>query len=218
MVLDKTGTESDAAENGGEHESAAALEHAAGSIGTRRSRCGTVQTVKDLVGLCRRRRCGGRAGHGRRGLVLVGWWVGTTSVVLEAVGGACVVLTAGLGALSAPFRAGEVGQGQGVLGDVGLNATAADAAIGQGFRVTSVDLGGSSRVLRADDGASAQLTLAPVGTDAERDRIRFDVVVGMGDGGEDGGNSQDGRSERKHAGGCRVVRTADITGLAKVLL
>lgn len=138
-------------------------------------------------------------------------------MVLTAGAGARVVLAAGFHALVAPFRASEVGQGQGVLGDVGLLAVAAEAAVGQGFRVTGVDRGGSRGVLLADDGASAELGLAPRGADAERNRIRVDVVVGTGNRGKDGGNSQDRGSERRHYGDADMARMADINGAATVL-
>ena len=53
-------------------------------------------------------------------------------MVLTAVAGAGVVGAAGGDALVAPLLADEVGEGEGVLGDVRLKAVAADAAVGEG--------------------------------------------------------------------------------------
>jgi hypothetical protein len=52
-------------------------------------------------------------------------------VLLSAIGGARVGAIAVLNTLVAPFLADVVGEGQGVLGDVGLLSIAADAAIGE---------------------------------------------------------------------------------------
>lgn len=54
-------------------------------------------------------------------------------MVLTAVAGTGVVGAAGGDALVAPLLTHEVGEGEGVLGDVGLEAVAADAAVGEGF-------------------------------------------------------------------------------------
>jgi len=75
---------------------------------------------------------GGR-GAGRslgRGLVRGRRVLGTAGVVLSAGAGALVVLAAGGDALVSVLGAGEVGEGEGVFGDVGLLAVTADAAVG----------------------------------------------------------------------------------------
>lgn len=106
----------------------------------------------------------------------------------DAVGEAYDVLAAARVAPNAPLHAGEVRQGQGELGQVGLDAAAADAAVGQHVAVAGVKLGVSGRVLRADEGAAADLALAPLVADLGRDRVRIDIVGGRSDGGEDAGD------------------------------
>lgn len=77
---------------------------------------------------------GSGGGAGGRGC-LVGWGgvLGTTRVVFTAGARAFVVLPAGKDALVAVLGASEIGEGEGVLGDVGLLAVATDAAVSQGL-------------------------------------------------------------------------------------
>lgn len=75
---------------------------------------------------------GARGGAGR-GAVDAGGLEGTARVVLPARGRTAVVLAALGDTLVAPLGTGEVGQGQAVLGDVGLLPVAADAAVGKDF-------------------------------------------------------------------------------------
>lgn len=88
----------------------------------------TAEVGNDLVG----GGLGGRgAGRGLGGGLVRGRRVlGTTGVVLSAGTGALVVLAAGGDALVSVLGAGEVGEGEGVFGDVGLLAVTADAAVG----------------------------------------------------------------------------------------
>jgi hypothetical protein len=83
-------------------------------------------------------------------------------VLLSAIGGARVGAIAVLNTLVAPFLADVVGEGQGVLGDVGLLSIAADAAIGESIRITLVNLGSTVTSLLANERASDLLVGAPV--------------------------------------------------------
>lgn len=58
---------------------------------------------------------------------------GSAGVLLEAVGGADVVVVACVDALAAPFGAHVVGYAQTVLGDIGLLVVAAETAVCQGY-------------------------------------------------------------------------------------
>lgn len=93
----------------------------------RSGRSGVDAVAARLAGRGSLRRC-------CRGIVALG--VGRTArVVLEAGGGAHVVVLALGDALAAPFGADVVGQAQAVFGDVGLLVVAAEAAIGERFLV-----------------------------------------------------------------------------------
>jgi len=142
----------------------------------------------------------GRGRHGRGGCrVDAGRVLRAARVVLPAVAGAGVVLAAGGDALVTPLLADEVGQRQRVLGDVGLLAVAADAAVGQGRGIASVDIGGARRNQLADDGAGAKLTAAPRLASGQRNAVRVDDIVGLGADSEEGrGCSQDGVPDRRH--------------------
>jgi hypothetical protein len=103
-------------------------------------------------------------------------------VVLAAVAGALVVRSALLHALGSPLGAGEVWESKGVFGDVRLLVVGADTPVGQGFlfpvlvkvshiwpstgsstyRITGVGNGLARGCLCANDGASANLGIAPV--------------------------------------------------------
>ncbi len=136
------------------------------------------QAVEDLGG----GRSRGRGRSGRRGgRVDAGGALRTAGVLLAAVRGALVVTAARRDALGTPGYADVVGEGQGVLGDVGLLAVAADAAVGervlgglsarrrvtrsddevQTYRVAGVDLRGAGRRLKADGRAATPLIVAP---------------------------------------------------------
>jgi hypothetical protein len=76
---------------------------------------------------------GDAAGRGRLGRVGSLGVLSAAGVVLTARGSALHVALAALDALVAPFGADKVGERQGVLGDVGLEAIATDAAVGESF-------------------------------------------------------------------------------------
>lgn len=104
-------------------------------------------------------------------------------MVLTARGSTLVVVAAVLHTLVSPFLADEVGQSEGILGDVGLQAIAAQAAVREGvlgqsatastgcssskdiigvaYRIACVSVGGAGRDQLADERASAQFALAP---------------------------------------------------------
>ena len=138
------------------------------------------QAIVNLVG--RRSRSRGQSGRCRGGRVDAGGALRTAGVLLAAVRGALVVTAARRDALGAPGDADVVGEGQGVLGDVGLLAVAADAAVGERllgglsarrrvtqsndgevhtYRVAGVDLRGAGRRLKADGRAATPLIVAP---------------------------------------------------------
>lgn len=74
-------------------------------------------------------------------------------MLLAAVGGAGVVLSAVAHALGSPLLTDPVWQSLGVFGDVGRSAIAADAGVGQGVGVAAVLLGygGVGGGLEADE-------------------------------------------------------------------
>jgi hypothetical protein len=122
----------------GTHERPRDLNRAAGRVGLgvagRRARATGAEAGVDGVGGSRS--IGGGGGctvRGGGGSVDALGVEGTARVVLTAVAGARIVAAAGGDALVAPLLADEVGQGERVLGDVGLEAVAADAAVREGF-------------------------------------------------------------------------------------
>lgn len=117
-------------------------------------------------------------------------------MVLTAVGSAGVVGAAGGDALVAPLLADEVGESERVLGDVGLEAVTAHAAVGEGFlekQVVSTSEHGerglaiATGLRRAQRGHKARTKtygIAGVGQGAER----------LGLGADDGARADLGRA------------------------
>jgi len=110
-------------------------------------------------------------------------------VVGAAVVRAGVVLAAAFDALVAPFLANVEGDGLRVLGYVGGLAVCADAAVGEGIRVTCVGFcgGGVSGVLQADQRALGLLVVTPELPEGQRDGVGVDGVLLLGEGGADEG-------------------------------
>lgn len=119
-------------------------------------------------------------------------------MVLSARRGTAVVVSTVGYTLVPPLLADEVGKRQGILGDIGLAAITADAAVGELFGVAFVDLGGAIASLLANDRADIPLLSAPGLSLAKRDAVRVDHVVGVGHSEEGGGNSQNGRADGRH--------------------
>lgn len=103
----------------------------------------------------------------------------TAKMVLLAVRLATVCRTSIL-ALDHPLGANEVWQAQRVLRDVWLLIVAAEAAVGEGFRVTSVDFGGPGFDLLADKGTCSHFLLTPGVSDGDGHTVGFNVIVGIG--------------------------------------
>lgn len=125
-------------------------------------------------------RWGSGGGHGgrQRRVALVGF-LSTARVVLSAGALAGSVVAAVADAVCSPLLADEVGQGLGVLGDVGRGTVVADAAVGQVVRVAVIFLGGhgvDTGLLEADERAGGNVLGAPVISGGGWDGIGVDGV------------------------------------------
>jgi len=169
----------------------------------RRSGGGRRSTETSVLGTVGSRRgvrrsgagAGGLGGCRDRGAVYEGGVLGAAGVVGAASVGAGIVLATGVNALVTPFLADEEGDGLRVFGDVGGDSGLADAAVGEVLRFTGVRLGGGvvTGVLEADQRALGHLLLTPELPEPERDGIRVDVVLLLGEGGGDEGEDAEGQ-------------------------
>lgn len=128
-------------------------------------------------------------------------------MVFDAGARTRIVYSAIDAALDTPLLADIEWEGQGVFGHVGLQTVGAEAAISEGFRIASVGQDHTRSSLLANDGAVAQLVVAPGLPSVHVDARGVDVVVG---GNEEGaGERQEGSSEGNHCRGC-LVRGSNI--------
>ena len=135
-------------------------------------------------------------------------------MVLAAPAGASIIRAAAGNALSAPLLADVERNGQGVLGHVGLEAITADAAVGESFRFAGIAEDWTGGLLLADDGAVAQLVIAPRPSGEEVDSGRINDIVGRD--GDDARKREEDCSEGDHFGGCEA--RANSTGCCRAAL
>lgn len=143
--------------------------------GARRARLAAGPRVDD-GGVGRR---AGRPGGRRRRRRRVGrLGVLCAAGVVGAAGArARVVRPARRYALAAVLHADKVRERQGVLGDVGLGAVGAEAAVGEGFRIAGVHRRPGLCLVLTDWGAIVDLGGAPALSLRKGDRVGVDVVV-----------------------------------------